>query len=257
MQIVYSRLIFLPMKKIGIILLLFVFVPCAQSQSRVYPFYQLYQLDSIGASPSVSQHFGKLYADFLRLVEKRLEKADTMVKRLLRVFEEVFAQFFIDAAEDFAHHKPIRHPSWKKYFEDTTLSSAQYFLLGANAHLNGQLSMAIYNSYSPHEWKLLKSHYDLFNKCLNETYRHVYRETIYEHPRAQTLHLITFGLDKILGNYFLYKWRKRQMRVTEYRFSNSSKYQRLSDKIERKKNKVDRLIIVELADRTDRTKKKG
>lgn len=222
------------------------------AQTANYPFYQLYQLDSIASSPGIGRHFGKLYGDFLRLIEKRLEKADTATTRLLRHFESVFAQFYIDAANEHRNHKPISHPSWKKYFEDSSLSAAQYYLLGANAHLNGQLSEAIFHSYTSPEWKNLKHGYKLFNKCLNKTYRHVYLQTLYEHSRARTLHLISFGIDKLAGNYFLYKWRKRQMRVTEYRFEESKKHEKLFEKIQRKKAAVDRLIIIQLQEKEAR-----
>lgn len=237
-----------------IILFCFVhtFITGIHSQNFTYPFYQLYQLDSIASSPGIARHFGKLYSDFLRLIEKRLEKADTGTTRLLRHFESVFAQFYIDAANEHKNHYAISHPSWKKYFEDSSLSAAQYYLLGANAHLNGQLSEAIFNSYTPAEWKHLKKRYSLFNKCLNQTYRHVYHQTIYDHPRARILHLVTMGLDKPLGNYFLYKWRKRQMRVTEYRFKESEKHKKLFEKIQRKKAAVDRLIIIQLQEKSAR-----
>jgi hypothetical protein len=247
------------MAKIWIIVLLFLSVTNVDGQSKTYPFYQLYQLDSIASSPGIARHFGKLYGDFLRLVEKRLEKADSSTTRLLRHFEMVFAGFYIEAAQQYLAQKPVTHPSWKKYFEDSTLSRAQFFLLGTNAHLNGQLAEAIFNSYSKAEWKMLRKHYDLFNKCLNETYRYVYRETLDEHPRARTLHLLSLGLDKLAGNYFLYKWRKRQMRVTELRFEDSNKYSELFTRIRKKKDKLDRLIIIQLLDKEGREKykKKG
>src|SRR5688572_17977073 len=222
------------------------------AQNLTYPFYELYQLDSLASSPGIARHFGKLYGDFLRLVESRLENADTSTTRLLRHFESVFSRFYIDAAYEHHNKKPISHPSWKKYFEDSTLAPAQYYLLGANAHLNGQLSEAIFDSYTSAEWNTLKKKYSLFNKCLNKTYRHVYRQTLYDHPRARTLHLVSLGLDKPVGNYFLYKWRKRQMRVTEYRFEKTEKHRKLFEKIQRKKSAVDRLIIIQLQDRKTR-----
>ncbi len=234
------------MKKFSIILLLFVSLYSCEAQSRSYPFYQLYQLDSIGQSVSISSYFGSLYADFLRLIEKRLEHADTTVQRLLRHFEITFAQFYIDAAICYAEKKEIPFPAWRNYFKKNNLSPAQYYLLGANAHLNGQLSEAIFHSYTPEEWKTLKKHYPLFNSPLNETYSYVYSQTQLYHPNARTLHHLTLGLDKLTANYYLYKWRKRQMRVTEYKFSNSRKYQKLFSRIQRKRDAIDKLIMYHL-----------
>src|SRR4051812_35662793 len=100
------------------------------TQRREYPFYQLYQLDSIGKSRSISHHFGWLYYNFLCLVEEKLEDADSSTVRLVRHFEAVFAQFYIDACIAYKNGQPIKHPAWQAYFTDTTLESYHYYLLG-------------------------------------------------------------------------------------------------------------------------------
>lgn len=231
------------MKKIFIILLFVMNWSQTKSQDRSYAFYQLYQLDSIGRSNSIGSYFGELYFEFLKLVEKKLSGADTVTERLVRNFEIVFARFFIDACIAYKDHQPIPLPAWRNYFTDTTLQPIQYELLGANAHLNGGLAEAIKGSYKPKEWELVKKKYVIFNSCLNETYRKVCKEAIQTNDRVRFLNNITLGLDKLLGHYYLYRWRKRQMRLTEYSFGNSPKYSHLLDKINRKKNKIDRLVI--------------
>lgn len=215
------------------------------SQQASYPFYQLYQLDSLSRTDGIGRHFGLLYFDFLNLVEKQLEKADTLTTRLLRHFEQVFAQFYIDACSAHENKKEIPLPAWRTYFTDTRLQFYQYYLLGANAHLNGGLSEAIADSYTPAEWSYLKKKYVLFNKCLNKTYHRVYKETMENSKRARLLAFVTLGLAKPVGQYFLFKWRKRQMRCTEYRYTSSPKYQPLAKKISEKKEKVDRLVLTQ------------
>ncbi len=216
------------------------------AQSKNYAFYQLYQLDSIGNSPSINRHFGELYFHFLQLVEQRLEKADTATQRMIRHFEAVFAQFYIDACIARATNQPISLPAWRAYFTDSTLLRSQYYLLGANAHLNGGLAEAIAGSYTPAEWKALKKKYHIFNSCLNKTYKKVHEETISSSGRAKLLSILSFGLDKMVGQYYLYKWRKRQMRLTEYYFTGSPHYQRLLNKINRKKDRIDKMICTQL-----------
>ena len=218
----------------------------ASGQRKSYPFYQLYQLDSIAASPSIGRHFGALYADFLGLVEEQLTDADSSTTRLVRHFEQVFAGFFIDACIAYRDKKQIELPAWRSYFADTTLSAEQYNLIGTNAHLNGGLAEAISQSYTPADWQWLKAKYVLFNKCLNQTYEWVYRETTEAHTEAKRIHVFSLGISKAIGRYYLYKWRKRQMRLTELYFAGSGKYDNLLDKINRKKDKVDRLIVKKL-----------
>lgn len=224
-----------------IFLSLTILFKCA-SQSRSYAFYQLYQLDSIGKSASITKHFGELYFNFLLLVEQQLQKADSTTKRLVRNFEAVFAQFYIDACKAYQNKEQIQLPAWRAYFADTGLKSAQYLLLGANAHLNGGLSEAIANSYTPAEWNLLKPRYVLFDVCLNKTYHYVFQQTYNDSRNTRLLSFLTLGLDKAIGQYYLYKWRKRQMRLTEYYFAGSPKYQRLLSRVNRRKEKIDRLV---------------
>ena len=226
------------------ILFLF-FVITGNAQIRTYPFYQLYQLDSIAQTPSITHHFGELYFHFLQLVEEKLETADSSTRRLVRNFEAVFAQFYIDACVAYEQRLAAPLPAWRAYFADTTLDTFQYYLLGANAHLNGGLAEAIAKSYTPGEWKEVKKKYVLFNSCLNKTYKYVYYTTINNNKRAKLLHTLTLGLAKPAGQYYLYKWRKREMRLTEYSFSDSVKYKRLYDKVTRKKEKIDKLVFTQ------------
>ena len=179
-------------------------------------------------------------------MEAQLKKADTATQHLIRHFEEMFADFFINACIAYTNKEQIELPEWRKYFSDTTLKPIQYKLLGANAHLNGGLAAAIAGSYTPEEWKLIKKKYVLFNICLNKTYKLVYEEALNTNRRAKLLDILTLRMDKLLGNYYLYKWRKRQMRLTEYAFIKSSKYQPLLNKIKRKKDRIDKLIFNQL-----------
>ena len=218
----------------------------AKSQDKSYAFYQLYQLDSIGHSTSIGKYFGELYFQFLLLVEKQLNTADTSTERLVRNFEMKFAQFFIDACIAYKNHQQISLPAWKNYFTDTTLQPIQYKLLGANAHLNGGLAEAIKRSYTPKEWEQVKKKYVIFNSCLNKTYRLVCKEAIQTNSRVRLLNSLTLGIDKRIGNYYLYKWRKRQMRLIEYAFAESPKYLPLLEKINRKKEKIDKLVLKQL-----------
>ncbi len=233
------------MKYFLVIVFTLFLLPKSNCQHASYPFYQLYQLDSIGQSHSISRHFGALYSDFLQLIEKKLETADSITNRFIRHFEIVFAQFYIDACIAYSRNEQIPLPAWRTYFADSSLLFFQYYLLGANAHLNGGLAEAIAGSYTQTEWLFLKKKYVLFNKCLNQTFKKVYKETVTNSNRAKWLSILTFGLAKPVGEYYLYKWRKRQMRLTEYYYEKSASYKKLLEKINRKKEKIDRLVFTQ------------
>jgi hypothetical protein len=234
------------MKFFFVILLSLFLTGTGNTQLKTYPFYQLYQLDSIAKTPSVCRHFGKLYFDFLTLVEEKLQHADTVTQRLVRNFESVFAQFYIAACVAYGKNVPASLFAWRPYFKDSTLQFYQYYLLGTNAHLNGGLAEAIGRSYTPEQWKWVKKKYYLFNSCLNKTYRYVYAETWHNNRRVKLFHTITFGLDRLTGYYLLYKWRKRQMRLMKYYFTGSPQYQKLLQKINCKKKTIDFLVVSQL-----------
>ena len=233
------------MKSFFIVLLSLMICSQCRSQENNYSFYQLYQLDSIGHSPSIAKHFGDLYYHFLLLVEEQLKRSDTTTERLVRNFETVFAKLFIDACLAYKNGEEIKLPEWRKYFSDSNLQSIQYDLLGANAHLNGGLAAAIKGSYTSEEWKSIKKKYYLFNICLNKTYKYIYEKAVNENKKARLLGILTFGLDKFVGNLYLYKWRKRQMRLVEYSFDNSPKYTALLNKINHQKDKIDKMVITQ------------
>jgi hypothetical protein len=214
-----------------------------RTQLKAYPFYQLYQLDSLGQTNSSGRHFGDLYFRFLSLVELKLAKEDSSTQKLVRHFETVFAQFYIDACKAYLERRKAPLPAWQTYFQDSALQFYQYYLLGTNAHLNGGLAEAIGGSYTPEQWKWIKKKYYLFNSCLNQTFRFVYKETMDNNKRAQLLHKATLGLDKFVGYYLMYKWRKRQMRLMKYYFAGSPNYQKLLSKINRKKSGIDELVV--------------
>jgi hypothetical protein len=213
-----------------------------RAQDSSFAFIQLYELDSIGHSASIGKYFGSLYFDFLKQIEKELDHSDTATKRLVRNFEINFAQFYIDACTSYCCNKNIEYPAWQAYFRDSSLKPIQYKLLGANAHLNGQLAEAIASSYTPEEWKWIKSKYLIFNVCLTQTYRNLHKEAVHTNRHARWLHYISLGLDKPIGQYHLYKWRKRQMRLTEYYYQKSPKYDRLLRKINKRKKHIDWMV---------------
>jgi hypothetical protein len=207
-----------------------------------YNFVQLYQLDSLGKSNSIAKYFGKQYFTFLQLIEKQLEPADSLTKEQVRHFEKNFAQFFIDACEAYCQHQSILIPEWRAYFSDSSLQPIQYKLLAANAHLNGGLFRALVQSYTQEEMNELKNEFDIFKKSLNTTYKLLYREAAAENRTIKKFDRITFGILRWAGNYYLYRWRRRQMKLARFFWTESSRYPALLKKIEKKKKKIDWLI---------------
>lgn len=214
----------------------------AKAQTISLPKEPFYQLDSIGRYGASSKHFGSLYYQFLYSIEEQLSHCDTNAQRLVRRFEKVFADFYIDACKSHKEKREIDLEEWDAYFKDSTLETIQYFLLGANAHLNGGLWNAVVKSFNAQEWAQLKEEYHIFKKTLNKTYRFVYKEGKNNSFLVQ-LAQATSGLDKWIGNWYLYKWRKRQFRIAKLYWSHSPKLEPMLKKIDRKKKNIDQMIL--------------
>lgn len=213
------------------------------TQKAQYPFVQLYQLDSIGSTSSISKYFGRLYFTFLGSIEKQLSSADSTTIHLVRHFEAVFAQFYIDACTDYYNHKAISIHDWEAYFSDSTLEPVQYILLGTNAHLNGRLWDALAKSFTLEQMQTLKGEFIIFKKSLNKTYRKVYKMALNETKDVQKLHLFTLGGDKLLGYYYLYKWRRREMKLARLYLSNAADFEPLLARVNKEREKINEYIF--------------
>ena len=211
-------------------------------QAVILPKEPFHELDSIGKSNSHSKYFGELYHRFLTGIEEQLSTRDTTAKKLVRRFENVFADYYINACKSYLNKEKIDLQEWQTYFSDSTLKPIQYLLLGANAHLNGGLWNALVNSFTAEEMKQLQPEFHIFKKTLNKTYHVVYQEGT-EHPKLNKISKAVLGMDKLLGNFYLYKWRKRQMRIARLYWSQSPKHAKLVARVEKKKNRIDPLIL--------------
>lgn len=208
-----------------------------------YAFLELYQLDSLGHSNSTGRYFGALYFSFLQSIEKQLEPFDPKTRELVRRFEKIFARFYIEACAAHRQNQPIAVNEWSAYFSNQSLQPIQYKLLGTNAHLNGALWQALTNTFSMEEMGQLKKEFVIFKKSLNHIYKLVYAEAVTSNQKLKNLATVSLGFSEVAGNFYLYKWRRRQMRLARLYWSQSPRYTALVKKVDRKKRNIDRLII--------------
>ena len=225
------------------ILLMIMLCSKLHAQVKDLPRDPFFQLDSLAHSPSIGKHFGELYFVFLYQIEQQVHNLSPQAQVLVRKFENIFADFYVDACRSWQNKEQIEVKEWKAYFVDSSLQPVQYKLLGTNAHLNGGLWQALAHSFTQEEMNGLKKEFVIFKKSLNQTYKLVYNEAIESNRKARFLHQITLGVTRWLGNWYLYKWRKRQMRLARYHWNGSSKFTALEKKVERKKKKIDVLIV--------------
>lgn len=190
-------------------------------------------------------HFGELYLKTTISADSYIETLPEQGKVLMKRLEENFARYFFRAIDSSCNGDPVPN-EWKNYFNGKDLSVLQLKLMGANAHINGDIWQAMTSSFSLQEIKSLKPFYKNYNRSIAKVFDDLYESAIESDGRLRNLHSLTFGLDKVYGKMMLYKWRNRQLKLAIYTYSNKKKFERLKRQTETKRNKIDKMIIKRL-----------
>jgi hypothetical protein len=223
------------------IFLILVFFPIRFSAQPLYSLKEIESLDSIAKSFSGGSCFATLYMETMQQIELQIHKMPPEEIQQIRKLEISFANLFLEECHRFKDSNRVNE-TWRPYFTGRNLSSLQYRLFGINAHINGDLWQALVQSFSYDELKKNSNTVFLFHKSLINIYHQVYREAVSESKRVKTLHILTAGLDKTYGRFLLRKWRKRQLKIAMLKYTDSEKFQKKLKLVEKKKNKLDRMI---------------
>ena len=205
----------------------------------------LQKLDSLKKSESVAKHFAELYFSTTVRATNYFLNRSQREQDFIRRFEIRFASFFFRSAE--ARTQSISVPrEWKAYFADDELSPLQYQLLGINAHINGDIWQALTAEFSLEEIQENKDSYFSFQKGLIKQYSEFYVASRKASSTIRLLHVTTAGLDKLFGKLMLIRWRKRQLQLAVFYFSNKQKFNRKLEKLHQKMEHIDRMILQHL-----------
>lgn len=179
-------------------------------------------------------------------IEIQLQKMDTASVRQIRKLELNFAGYFIFTCRQIKYTSYLDE-NWAAYFNTLNLSSLQLKLLGINAHINGDLWKALRDSFSENEIKDISKTVFLFHQSLLVIYKEVYQQAKTESKKIKTLNTLSLGLSEKVGKHLLVKWRKRQLKLANLYYFNTVKFERLKKKTEKKKVRIDNMIIHRLA----------
>lgn len=159
--------------------------------------------------------------------------------------EERFAMYFFRVID--SNNGGTEVPDeWKNYFNGR-YSPLQLKLMGANANINGDIWQVLATNFSLAGIKQLKPVYKNYSAPIKRVYDDLFEQGIRSDKRLRDLHLITLGLDKVYGRMMLRKWRNRQLRLAIVKFKNEERFQLLKIRIDKKRNRIDQMIIRRLA----------
>ncbi|MGQ0737943.1 MAG: DUF5995 family protein [Bacteroidota bacterium] len=233
------------MNKLLLSYLLFI-VPCfADAQQNDATAVLLRKLDSLQTSSSVSRHFAALYFNTTAKALDYFSKKDKKIQDFMQRLELRFAGYFFAAAD--AHNSKNEIPqAWKTYYADSSLTRVQYFLFGANAHINGDIWQAMTAEFSLAELKEFKKEYYRYNRKLKEELFFVYNSAFNTVPKVRLLHGFTFGFDRSYAKLMLVRWRKRQMKLSGLWFSDKEKFTVKLGDLKKKMAAFDKLVLQNL-----------
>jgi len=232
--------------RLPIILLVFTISFKSFSQQYLDSSGLIARLDSITMSGSQASHFADLYLQTTITADEYIQTLPPEAGQMMKKLEQGFAEYFFHAID--ADKAGNGLPGvWENYFNGNKLSLLQLKLMGANAHINGDIWQALTSSFSLEEIKKLEPVYKRYSKTINKVFSDLFESAIRSDKRLRNLHLITLGLDKVYGKIMLQKWRNRQLRLAIFNFEHPKKFERLKKRIDIKKERIDRMIIKRLS----------
>jgi hypothetical protein len=199
------------------------------------------KLDSVTMCPGRERHFGELYLQATYLTDAYIETLPEQGKLLMKRLEESFVTYFFRAIN--ANNSGIEIPDeWKNYFTGD-YSPLQLKLIGANAHINGDIWQALTENFSIEEIRQVTPYYRKFNKYIRRSFDRLFQSGRMSDKRLRHLHLITLGADKLYGKMMLKKWRNRQLRLAILKFEHPNRFAVMKKRIDKKRHRIDRMII--------------
>jgi hypothetical protein len=205
----------------------------------------LHKLDSVHQTNSIARHFAGLYLETTQNAVDFFYTADEPARHFIQRLEVRFADYFFQSALAWQQKDTISS-NWKIYYADTTLSSLQYSLLGANAHINGDIWKALTTEFSLEELREYKRYYFNYQKGLKKIYHSLYANAIDSSATVRLLHKITLGSDNWYGQIMLARWRKRQMNLAILYFTNRERFNKKLRKLHHKMTCINNLILHDL-----------
>jgi len=228
-----------------ITILIILFSAKSFSQQQLLPAGLTAKLDSVRMSTGSEAHFGELYLKTTIAADAYIESLPGEGRILMKKLEQNFAEYFFHAI-DANYNGAIIPEEWKNYFNGKELSALQLKLMGANAHINGDIWQAMTSSFSLEEIKMLKPFYKDYNKSIAKIFDDLFESAIEFDKRLRNLHSMTLGLDKVYGRMMLRKWRNRQLKLAIYSFYQPGKFKRLKKRTESRRKKLDNIIMKRL-----------
>jgi len=212
----------------------------ASKQSQFNQSY-LDSLLSIEKSQTISRHFAGLYRQTVLITNEFAKTKDQFESDFILRLDDAFIPIFFQAHEAFIKGQEIP-ANWKTYYQSDSLNSLQYQFLGMNAHINGDLHLALIQQFGYDSIKAHKKDLMSFQTVLNKIVDSVYEQTK-AYPELKIFHDLTLGTNRIMAREMVRHWRRRQINLALLYYHKPKKYQRRLQHVQSLKVKWDKAVL--------------
>lgn len=223
-------------------ILIFLFT-VLESNAQEFPYNKeiLDTLNMIKEGSSLSKDFASMYYKSIEISNNQLSSLSSSAKEFIIRFESSFAACFFKQHFNKQNQLPVNEV-WKTFFSDTTYNKLQYQFIGMNAHINGDIWVALVNTHKVDSILKYKIQLLDFQKSFDLLFDSIYKLT-FDYSKVRLLNTISLGLTKPYGKKMIYRWRKRQILLAIAYYTNENKFNRLYNRIKRKKAYYDKFAL--------------
>lgn len=196
---------------------------------------------SIEKGKTISQHFAGLYRKTVIITNEYAKTKDQFASNFILRLDDAFIPIFFQAHEAFIKGQEIP-ANWKAYYQSDSLNSLQYQFLGMNAHINGDLHLALIQQFGYDSIKAHKKDLMSFQTVLNQIVDSVYEQTK-TYPELKIFHDLTLGTNRIMAREMVRHWRRRQINLALLYYHKPKKYRRRLHHVQSLKAKWDKAVL--------------
>ncbi|MFN8250525.1 MAG: DUF5995 family protein [Ferruginibacter sp.] len=198
-------------------------------------------LYAISKDSSISRYFAALYYTSGLAADHYAVAQPADACRFLRKFKDSFAIFFLEANKRYQQKQP-QSPGWQQYYADTSLNTLQYYFLGMNAHINGDMWQALVKAHPYDSIRKYRKPFLAFQHSLSRLFDTIYAGFT-NNKKLKRFHVLTLGTDKYYGKRMMLQWRKRQVKLALLFYSRPAAFKRRLKKNRRRMQRLDHFII--------------
>lgn len=215
--------------------------PTNQHDPNLFNQSYLDSLLSIEKSQTISRHFAGLYRQTVLITNEYAKTKDPFASDFILRLDDAFIPIFFQAHEAFIKGKEVS-ANWKTYYKSDSLNSLQYQFLGMNAHINGDLHLALIQQFGYDSIKAHKKDLMSFQTVLNQIVDSVYAQTK-NYPELKIFHDLTLGTNRVMAREMVRHWRRRQINLALLYYHKPKKYQRRLQHVQSLKVKWDKAVL--------------